>query len=246
MAYMDFDVLPGPSLPERARTVVARAATATVTVSVPALPGIPSAAQVPVQGTRDGNLLLLPTAGSLLSQWLTASPHAVRVSLPAGPPFAVLRLTGAASPVMAAGQAGVAACTVTIESVEFTGRDCARVAVADYRDAAPDPLWRLAPGVLRHLEHGHMAELVRCVRAHGLTNAEWVIPRGLDRYGLELLVFTKDGVAAVRLSFPDGPVAALNDVPVSLRAALTCRCQSGPGHGPGSGGGGGGACEGRQ
>ncbi|MGH3253431.1 MAG: hypothetical protein ACRDOI_45430 [Trebonia sp.] len=51
-----------------------------------------------------------------------------------------------------------------------------------------------------------------------------MIPREHDRCGLELLVLATDGVAAVRLSFPDGPVSSINDVPVSLRAALTCRC----------------------
>jgi hypothetical protein len=74
-----------------------------------------------------------------------------------------------------------------------------------------------------------------------MTRAEWVIPRGLDRYGLELLVLTADGIASVRLSFPDGPVSALGDVPVSLRAALTCRCHAGPGHPHGQPGG----CAGR-
>src|SRR5580692_8778267 len=155
---MDFDVLPGPSLPERARTALARAATATV--SDASLPGAPPAA---------------------------------------GP---------------------------------------APVPVDAYRAAAPDPLWRVAPGILHHLEHGHMGELVGCVRAHGMTRAEWVIPCGLDRYGLELLVLTTDGIAAVRLAFPDGPVSSLDDVPASLRTALTCRCQAGPGHsqhhGPGA------------
>jgi hypothetical protein len=46
-------------------------------------------------------------------------------------------------------------------------------------------------------------------------------PPGLDRYGLELLVLTPGGVAAVRLSFPDGPVTSLQDVPASIRTALT-------------------------
>jgi hypothetical protein len=77
-----------------------------------------------------------------------------------------------------------------------------------------------------------MGELVRCVRAHGIAHAEVVIPRGLDRYGLELLVLTTDGIATVRLSFPDGPVSSLGDVPASVRAALTCRCQARPGHEP--------------
>lgn len=75
-----------------------------------------------------------------------------------------------------------------------------------------------------------MADLVGCVRAHGVTAAEWVIPRGLDRYGLEFVVLTPDGTAAVRLSFPGGPVTSLQDVPISVRTALTCRCQAGLDH----------------
>jgi hypothetical protein len=228
---MDFDVLPGPSLPELARTTLARAATATI--SVDGVDGGPAAGPVPVRSTRDGSPLLLPAAGSPLARWLAASPDPVRVTLPAGPPFSALRLTGTAKP---AGGAGITACRLAIGSVEFTGGNVltsrgARVPVEEYRAARPDPLWRVAPGILHHLEHGHMGELVGCVHAHGMTRAEWVIPRGLDRYGLELLVFTADGIAAVRLAFPDGPVSSLDDVPVSLRAALTCRCQAGPGHG---------------
>lgn len=237
---MNFDVLPGPSLPELARTTVARAATATI--SAAARGGAGSAGPVPVRSTQDGSPLLLPAAGSPLARWLAASPGAVRVSLPADPPFSALRLTGTTRPV---GGVGTAACVVAIGSIEFTGGDVsngngARVPVADYRAARPDPLWRVAPGILHHLEHGHMDELVHCVHAHGMTRAEWVIPRGLDRYGLELLVLAADGIAAVRLSFPDGPVASLSDVPLSLRTALTCRCQAGPGygqqhgHGPGA------------
>jgi hypothetical protein len=84
--------------------------------------------------------------------------------------------------------------------------------------------------VLRHLEQGHMAELIRCIRAHGMPRADWVIPRGLDRYGLEFLVLTPGSVAAVRLSFPDGPITSLQDVPAYIRTALTCRCRSGRGH----------------
>ena len=233
MKCMDYDVLPGPSLPELARTALARAATATVIAGD--VPGRPAAAgPVPVRATRDGSPLLLPAAGSPLGQWLAAHPGPVRVSLPAGPPFSALRLTGTARPVSRVGGAGIAACVVAIGSVEFTGGGRARVPVEEYQAAAPDPLWRVAPGILHHLEHGHMGELIHCVRAHGMSRAEWVIPRGLDRYGLELLVLTTDGIAAVRLSFPDGPVSRLDDVPMSLRTALTCRCQAGPGHGAGA------------
>jgi hypothetical protein len=225
---MDFDILPGPSLPEIARTALARAATATVTD--PSLLGI-AGGQVPVRAAHDGNPLLLPASGSLVAAWLAGGPHPVRVSLPAAAPFAALRLTGRTRPVPRAGGPGVAACSVLIDTVEFTGPCTARVPVEEYRAAAPDPLWTVAPGVLHHLEKGHMAELIRCVRAHGLAGADWVVPRGLDRFGLELLVFTPDGVASVRLSFPDGPVRSLDDVPVSVRTALTCRCPAGHGRG---------------
>jgi len=51
---MDFDVLPGPSLPELARTALARAAAATVSDADPGIPGTPAGrpvapGQVPVR-----------------------------------------------------------------------------------------------------------------------------------------------------------------------------------------------------
>ena len=109
MDHMDYDVLPGPSLPELARTALARAATAAVTADD--VPGRPAAAgPVPVRATRDGSPLLLPAAGSPLGQWLAANPGPVRVSLPAGPPFSALRLTGTARPVTRVSGAGGRRC----------------------------------------------------------------------------------------------------------------------------------------
>src|ERR1700744_6138841 len=83
---MDFDVLPGPSLPELARTTLARAATATI--SVAAADGSPAAAgPVPVRSTRDGSPLLLPAAGSPLARRLGASPGpGPGAPAPAAPP----------------------------------------------------------------------------------------------------------------------------------------------------------------
>jgi hypothetical protein len=233
MDVMDFEVLRGPSLAELARTALAGAAAAEIgdarSADSPAGAG-PVPAQAPVRAGRDGSPLLLPATGSALERQLAARPQTVTVSVPAGSPYSVLRLTGTARPTARNRRAGIAACMVDLRSVEFIGSARVRVQVplAEYRAAAPDPLWREAPGVLRHLEHGHMADLVACVRMHGLPQADWVIPRGLDRYGLELLVLTTDGAAAVRLAFPDGPVTSLQDVPASIRTALTCRCQSAP------------------
>ncbi|HEY1003810.1 MAG TPA: hypothetical protein VGD83_29625 [Streptosporangiaceae bacterium] len=155
----------------------------------------------------------------MLEQRLTTCPDAVTVSVPAAVPFSSLRLTGTARAVARDMAARIAACAVALRSVEFGGAVPGEVPVEAFHAAAPDPLWRVAPGILEHLENGHMAELTGCVRAHGLVEADWVIPRGLDRHGLELLALT-----------PDGPVSSLEEVPASIRTVLTCRCRSAPGH----------------
>ena len=216
-------MLPGPSLPEFARTVLARAAVAEVGVPSDAA-SMAAVSRVPVRAGRDGSPLLLPAPGSLLERRLEANPGTVTVTVPAGSPFRGLRLAGLARP-LARYRGGTTVCTVDVRLVELTGGSRVLVPVDEYRAAAPDPLWRVAPGVLRHLEQAHAADLVACVRAHGMTAAECVIPRGLDRYGLEFRVLTAGGVAAVRLSFPAGPVASLDGVPTSIRTTLTCRCQ---------------------
>src|ERR1700722_11993463 len=228
---MDFEVLPGPSLAELARTALASAATAEMDDAHfpgdPAHPGrVP--VTVPARDGRDGSPLLLSVTGSVIEHQLAAQTEAVSVTVPAAGPYSTLQLTGTARPTARNRRVGIAACMVDLRSVELVGQAGIRVLVPlpEYRAAAPDPLWREAPAVLRHLEHGHMTDLVACVRMHGLPQADWVIARGLDRYGLELLVLTTDGVAAVRLGFPDGPVTALRDVPASIRTALTCRRES--------------------
>ena len=230
MDAMDFEVLPGPSLAELARTALASAVTAEIddarSPCDQVYPGrVP--VQVPVRDGRDGSPLLLPVTGSVLEHQLAARSEAVTVTVPAGGPYSALRLTGTVRLTARNRRAGIASCLVDLRSVELTGNAGAGVQVPlpGYRAAAPDPLWREAPGVLHHLEHGHMADLIACVRMHGLPRADWVITRGLDRYGLELLVLATDGVAAVRLGFPDGPVTSLQDVPASIRTALTCRCE---------------------
>jgi hypothetical protein len=228
---MDFEVLPGPSLAELARTALARAATAEIedarSPGDPARPGrVPVLASI--RDGRDGSPLLLSVTGSVVEHQLSAQREELTVTVPAAGPYSALRLTGTARPTARNRRVGVAACMVDVHSVELVGPAGSRVVVGlpEYRTAAPDPLRRVAPSVLHHLEHGHMTELVACVRAHGLPQADWVIPRGLDRYGLELLVLATDGVAAARLGFPDGPVTCLQDVPASIRTALTCRCES--------------------
>jgi hypothetical protein len=234
---MDLAVLPGPSLAELARTAVARATAATVACAGHP----PPAPAVPLRAGPAGQPILLPATGSELARRLAFSPAAVTVCVPADPPYRALRLTGRVRASQPGGAATTApAYLVVLQSAEFTGAGGPPVPLASYHAAAPDPLWREAPGILRHLSQGHMSELIACVRAHGMDRAEWVTPSALDRYGLRLLVFTADGVADTRLSFPGGPVTSFSQIPHSLRAVLACRChppEPSPGDcDPGSGG----------
>src|SRR5262249_19204431 len=118
---------------------------------------------VPVRARPDGSPLLLAATGSMLEQRLTTCPDAVTGSVPAVGRFAWRGLTGRAGAVAGDMAARITACAVALRSVEFGGAVPAEVAVEAFHAAAPDPLWRVAPGILEHLENGHMAELTGCV-----------------------------------------------------------------------------------
>jgi hypothetical protein len=222
---MDADVLPGPSLAELARTAVAGADAATVTYR--GAEGEITEAGV-IRAGLAGQPVVLLAGGSAMTRLIRKWP-VVTVTVPAPPPFRVLAVTGVARPGRAQRE-GLFACRVVPRSLHFTGAGGVPVPLGDYLAAAPDPLWPEAARIVRHLERGHMADLLTCVRAHGMYRAEWVVPRRLDRFGLLLAVFTTDGIAAVRLSFPDGPVGSFREVPASLRAVLACRCHESGGH----------------
>ena len=87
-----------------------------------------------------------------------------------------------------------------------------------------DPWAGMANDLLEHLREAHAAELLACIRAHGHAHAEVVVPRTLDRYGIELAAICPDGVHRVRLLFPDGPIDTLDKVGPGLLVPLTCHC----------------------
>jgi hypothetical protein len=176
-----------------------------------------------------GAPMLLPAPREPVTEALAASPL-VTVTVPAPSPLGSLGLTGTVWP--RAETDGRLGYRLDLRSLRFGGAGGTPVPLAEYQTAAPDPLWRVAASAIGHLERGHMAELICCVRAHGMHQAEFAVPRGLDRFGLELAVISPNGVAAVRLSFPDGAVSSLEDVPASLRAVLACRCRPSSRPGP--------------
>jgi hypothetical protein len=110
-----------------------------------------------------------------------------------------------------------------VTSVRLVNAGSLEVDVADFLAAEPDPLRHEAAGVLAHLGDAHRPALLSCLRRQGHAEAEWVDPRGLDRYGLELTVLGAGGVSRVRLAFPR-PLTSLRELGPGLRAALTCRC----------------------
>jgi hypothetical protein len=235
---MDVEVLPGPSLAERARTAITQARLATVSWGDPAArwdgPAAgggrvaaaggwgPVTATAAIRVDRLGRPLLLLPPREAVTEALAASRQ-VTATVPAPAPLGSLALTGVVEP--REGPDGRVGYRLDLRSLRFAGAGGRWVPLAEYEAAEPDPLWRVAPSAIRHLEHGHMTELIGCVRAHGMEQAEWVMPRGLDRFGLELAVITATGVATVRLAFPDGPVTSLDEVPASLQAVLACRCR---------------------
>ena len=99
------------------------------------------------------------------------------------------------------------------------------IELEEFLRAEPDPLRGDAPAILSHLEAAHAAELLACLRAHGHADAVAVVPRSLNRYGIDLTMLRPDGVQNVWLAFPDGPVDSVHHVGPSLRPLLTCRCR---------------------
>src|SRR6201996_4122272 len=221
---MDVEVLPGPSLAERARTAIAQARLATVSWGDPAAAGQTEGvtATAAIRVDRAGRPLLLLPPREAVTEALAAS-RPVTAIVPAPAPLGSLALTGTVEP--REGPDGRVGYWLDLRSLRFAGAGGRWVPLAEYEAAEPDPLWRVAPGAIRHLAHGHMTELIGCVRAHGMEQAEWVMPRGLDRFGLELAVITTAGVAAARPAFPAGPFPAREEVPASLQAVLACRCR---------------------
>jgi hypothetical protein len=220
---MDTQRLSEPPLAELARTTLAQARAARISCLCPDRPGgEPVAAGM--RADQAGQPVLLFASGSARAQHATSHPG-ITVSVPAQPPFVSLTLTGATQPSWRIGRSATLACRMMVTSLQFTGPTRTPVPLEDYQAAKPDPFWRQAPSILAHLERGHMSELIGCARAHGVPRAQWVLPRSLDRFGIELSVLTFDGAATMRLPFPGGPVSCLDEVPVSLRAVLTCCCQ---------------------
>lgn len=210
-----------PSWGEVGRTALADARVATLVTGDGPTPNPPTIVRIePGLEARAQFWLepLSPTVGTL-SRWPVAT---LVVAAPL--PFRTLELTGA----VRSGSGDGSACRpfdLMPTSARLVGAQAQAIRLEEFLRAGPDPLRGEAPAVLGHLEVAHAADLLACVRAHGRTGAVAVVPRRLNRYGIDLTVMTANGVQTVWLAFPDGPVDSLLEVGPGLRHLLMCRCR---------------------
>ncbi len=214
-------VPPGPSLAQQARTALAQAQVGSL-IGRRAANATRSITIVKVTDQPDGEPVVELEAASSIVRLLSVWP-VVTVSVPGPGPFKALHLTGTAK-VQEPLDERLRAYRLDLLSTRLVSTTSVTVPLREFKAAEPDPLWRHAPEALQHLGEAHAPELLACVRAHGLPEAEAVVPRALDCYGLELAAIDPDGIRTVRLPFPGGPVSSLQRGHRGLRVLLTCRC----------------------
>lgn len=158
---------------------------------------------------------------------LAESPLATLV-VPAAAPFRCLNLGGRLLP-SAEDRSGCKPYDMTMNRAELIGTTTSVVIpVNDLLKAKPDPIWRDASAILEHLQGAHEQELLACARAHGMSDITAIVPRGLDRYGFELVALSANGVTRLRLSFPNGPIDSIADLGLDLQTQMNCRCTQPP------------------
>lgn len=207
-----------PSSAERARTSVASACTGAL-VTYPRY-GSPVLATVSVRAGGSGLVFSL-TEGNPATRVLGVRPLATVRVAPAG--CELTSLQGAVHGLPRVEGSRLVEFALDIGAVRLGPRWSEVVDLDDYRAAEPDPLRADAPAILAHLRRDHGPDLTDCLRAQGHTQARWVQAHSLDRYGLELSVLDDDGVARVRLDFPNA-VGSLEDLGPGLYVALRGRC----------------------
>jgi hypothetical protein len=177
---------------------------------------------VAVEDQPDGRPLLRLEDSSPTVRELAGRPVATLAV--AGPePFSRLELTGPLKPCRTP-HPGHRAYRLSPLTCRLVGATSVPLPLRDFHAARPDPLAGIAPALLDHLAQAHTSELLACIRAHGHDHAEVVMPRSLDRYGIELAVLGAEGLQRVRLPFPGGPIETLEHAPRGLAVPLSCRC----------------------
>lgn len=193
-----------PTLPEVARTALARARVGSlVTMGCNLRPG--TLTVVTVEDQPDGRPLVHLEEASPTVRELGACRVATLSVASASPSFRRLEFTGPLRPHRPS-RPGHRSYRLSPLTVRLVGGTSHSVHTSEFHAARPDPLTALAPAVLQHLAETHAPDLLAWVRAHGHADAQAVLPRSVDRYGIELAVLEATGVERMRLVFPGGPI----------------------------------------
>lgn len=208
-----------PTLSERARTALARARFGSLVTKGCALrPG--TLTVVAIEDQPDGRPLVHLEESSPIVRVLGACRVAT-LSVASAAPFRNLELTGPLLPRRGS-QPGHRSFRLSPLTVRLIGGTIHSLHPSDFQAAKPDPLAGLAPAFLHYLTDAHASDLLNWIRAQGYEHADAVLPRQLDRYGIELAVLGAAGVQRVRLTFPDGPIDNIEQAPPGLSAPPGC------------------------
>ena len=155
--------------------------------------------------TGDGRPLVRLERSSPTVRLLASCP-VVTLSLPGPAPYRAVDLIGPLNPCRA-GRDGARSYRLSLLSARLVAPSGQSVPIplGEFQAAEPDPLRSCAAAALQHLETWHADDLLACVRAHGGDDVLAVVPRALDRYGIELASLGPDGVRRVRLRLPRRP-----------------------------------------
>ncbi len=237
---------PEPSAAERARTIAAtvrRGTLATIAVDGSGAAGYPFASTVNVVADEAGRLLTFLSTMAEHTRNLSADRRAsvlLAEEVPEGAdPLALGRLTlvGDLQPVEEGERPAVrdafleanpqafyvdygdfSAVRLEVVAVRWVGGfgRMGWVPVEEYAAAQPDPLVRVAPGAIAHMNADHAGSLAACARAFGgVEDATEASMTALDRYGFDLVAVTPSGRRATRVGFP-APVDDPSDVRVAV------------------------------
>jgi len=217
-----------PTASERARTALAQARVGSlVTKGCAVRPA--TMTLVVVEDRPDGRPIIYLEVSSPTVRELGGCRVAT-LSVASAAPFRSLELTGRLAPIRST-RPGHRAYRLSPMTARLTGTTTHLLNLSDYQAAQPDPLADLAPAILRHLADAHAPELLSWVRAQGHRHAEAVLPRAVDRYGIDLAVIGADGVQRVRLNFPDGPIENPGQIRAGFPMVQACSCRDTDGRG---------------
>lgn len=221
--------VPQPSHAERARTLLYRSRTASLSTLSRHQPGFPFGSVMPFALDDEGRALMLISKMAMHTQNLDEDPRAsllVPEEETSKSPLGAARVTlvGRGLPVPEAELEGVKELylerhdaarywvdyadfgfyRLETEAVYFVGGFGVMgwVEVEDYAVASPDPLADAGPGIIAHMNEDHADALALFARVYGGVETAEATMTAVDRLGFHLQVKSEERYHGLRIPFP--------------------------------------------